>query len=86
MILLCTIVLNTYNGEVPISPYIIPRETIKPATESLWACPPVVCAMKHFDWRTKFIKKIETNRLDRKYFITILEVADTRSSLQNYGL
>jgi hypothetical protein len=42
--------------------------------------------MKHFDWRTKFIKKIETNRIDRKYFITILEVADSRSSLQNYGL
>jgi hypothetical protein len=50
--------LNTYKGEVPISPYIIPKVTIKPATESLWACPLFVCAMKFLDWKAKFIKII----------------------------
>jgi hypothetical protein len=54
-------VLNTYKGEVPISPYIIPKVTIKPATESLWVCPLVVCAMNQSKLRTKFIKIKHTN-------------------------
>jgi hypothetical protein len=54
-------VLNTYKGEVPISPYIIPKVTNNPATENLWVCPLVVCAMNQSKLRTKFIKIKHTN-------------------------
>jgi hypothetical protein len=75
--------LNTYNGEVPISPYIIPNVTIKPATESLWACPLDVCAMKNLNWRTKFTKKYKQSVIRGKYFRNILNPQSNNLIPQN---